>query len=176
MWELTWHITIVQWDILEFIRNPRHVSPSFPDGYWPEAAAPDGEEAWGELLERYRPAMQLLDPFTHPIVVWWADRHDDEKSRTALQCEPPYALGRVHGVFATRAEDRPNPIAITTCRMLCIDEEQGVIQVADIDALHGTPVVDLKPYHPVCDRVQEARILEWLSDWADWMPEEGLGL
>ena len=129
-----------------------------------------------EILERYRPAMQLLDHFTHLIVVWWADRHDDEKSRTTLQCEPPYAPGRVHGVFATRAEYRPNPIAITTCKILRVDQRAGIIQIADIDALDGTPVVDLKPYHPVCDRVQEARIPEWLSDWPDWMPEEGFGL
>ena len=129
-----------------------------------------------EILESFRSAMQLLDHFTHLIVVWWADKHDNGKSRAALQCEPPYAPGRVHGVFATRAEYRPNPIAITTCKMLCIDEHAGVIQIADIDALDGTPVVDLKPYYPVCDRVQEARIPEWLSDWPEWMPEEGLGL
>jgi len=129
-----------------------------------------------EILPQYRPALQLLDRFTHLIVVWWADKHDNLKSRAALQCEPPYAPGRVHGVFATRAEYRPNPIAITTCRMLTIDEPAGIIQIANIDALDGTPVVDLKPYYPVCDRVQEARIPEWLSDWPEWMPEEGLGL
>ncbi len=129
-----------------------------------------------EVLERYRPALQLLDRFTHLIVVWWADKHDNEKSRAVLQCEPPYAPGRVHGVFATRAEYRPNPIAITTCKMLSLDEQEGIIQVADIDAFDGTPVVDLKPYYPVCERVQDARIPEWLSDWPEWMPEEGLGL
>jgi tRNA-Thr(GGU) m(6)t(6)A37 methyltransferase TsaA len=135
-----------------------------------------GNEIRVEILEPFRPAMQLLDRFTHLIVVWWADKHDDEKSRAALQCEPPYAPGRLHCVFATRAEYRPNPIAITTCKMIAIDEQAGVIQIADIDALDGTPGLDLKPYYPVCDRVQEARIPEWLSDWPDWMPEEGLGL
>ncbi len=129
-----------------------------------------------EVLERFRPALQLLDRFTHLIVVWWADKHGNEKSRAVLQCEPPYAPGRVHGIFATRAEYRPNPIAITTCKMLSVDEQAGVIQVADIDAFDGTPVVDLKPYYPVCERVQDARIPEWLSDWPEWMPEEGLGL
>ncbi len=129
-----------------------------------------------EVLERFRPALQLLDRFTHLIVVWWADKHDNEKSRAMLRCEPPYAPGRVHGIFATRAEYRPNPIAITTCKMLSLDEQEGIIQVADIDAFDGTPVVDLKPYYPVCERVQDARIPEWLADWPEWMPEEGLGL
>jgi tRNA-Thr(GGU) m(6)t(6)A37 methyltransferase TsaA len=113
-----------------------------------------------EIVERYRPAMQLLDRFAHLIVVRWAEMHGDEKSRAALQCEPPYAPGRVHGVFATRAEHRPNPIAITTCKILCIDEQEGVIHIADIDALDGTPVVDLKPRYPACDGVREARIPE----------------
>ena len=129
-----------------------------------------------EILPAYRPALRLLDRFTHLIVVWWADKHDNPEGREALQCEPPYAPGRVHGVFATRAEYRPNPIAITTCRMLAIDEPAGVVHIRNIDALDGTPVVDLKPYYPACDRVQDARIPEWLVDWPEWMPEEGLGL
>ena len=135
-----------------------------------------GEEIRVQIGEPFRPAMQLLDRFTHLIVVWWADKHDNDRSRAALQFEPSFAPGQKHGVFATRAGSRPNPIAITTCRMLCIDEQAGFIQIANIDALDGTPVVDLKPYYPVCDRVQTARIPEWLSDWPDCMPEEGLGL
>ena len=138
--------------------------------------ARSGKEVRVQIREPFRPAMQLLDRFTHLIVVWWADKHDNDKSRAELQCEPPYAPGQTHGVFATRAEYRPNPIAITTCKMLCIDEQAGFIQIANIDALDGTPVVDLKPYYPVCDRVRSARIPEWLSDWPDWLPEEGLGL
>ncbi len=50
------------------------------------------------------------------------------------------------------------------------------MRIADIDAYDGTPLVDLKAYFPVCDRVQEARIPEWLAGWPEWMPEEGLGL
>ena len=48
--------------------------------------------------------------------------------------------------------------------------------MADIDAYDGTPIVDLKAYFPVCERVKEAHIPEWLADWPEWMPEEGLGL
>ena len=49
-------------------------------------------------------------------------------------------------------------------------------KVADIDAYDGTPIVDLKACFPVCERVKEAYIPEWLSDWPEWMPEEGIGL
>ena len=110
------------------------------------------------------------------MVFWWAHKHDNEKSRRSLQCEPPYAKGKITGVFATRAEYRPNPIAISTCKILNLDEDKGIVNVADIDAYDGTPIVDLKAYFPVCDRVKRARIPEWLSDWPDWMPDEGIGL
>jgi tRNA-Thr(GGU) m(6)t(6)A37 methyltransferase TsaA len=120
--------------------------------------------------------LKQLDRFSHVMIFWWADKHDNAKSRGALQCEPPYAKGKVTGVFATRAEYRPNPIAMTTCKILKADEKSGIVEVADIDAFDGTPVVDLKAYFPVCDRVKEARIPEWLLDWPEWMPEEGIGL
>lgn len=47
-WQLLEHMRITQWDILEFIRDPRHVSPKFPDGYWPATAAPAEAKAWEE--------------------------------------------------------------------------------------------------------------------------------
>jgi tRNA-Thr(GGU) m(6)t(6)A37 methyltransferase TsaA len=129
-----------------------------------------------EIMEPFRPALQRLGHFSHVLVLWWADKHDNEQSRSILQTEPPYAPGKVSGVFATRAEYRPNPVAVTTCKITGVDETQGFVDVAEIDAFDGTPIVDLKAYFPVCDRVKEASIPEWLSDWPDWMPEEGLGL
>lgn len=129
-----------------------------------------------EILKPFRPALQQLNHFSHVMVFWWAHKHDNNKSRSTLQCEPPYAKGKITGVFATRAEYRPNPIAMTTCKVLKVDEENGIVEVAEIDAFDGTPIVDLKAYFPVCDRVKEAHIPEWLSDWPQWMPEEGIGL
>lgn len=52
-WMLVEHMRIAQWDILEFSRNPNHVSPEFPDGYWPENDAPTSESAWSESIERF---------------------------------------------------------------------------------------------------------------------------
>jgi hypothetical protein len=50
-WRLLEHIRIVQWDILEFSRNPKHVSPDFPDGYWPKTAAPRDDAAWKKSVQ-----------------------------------------------------------------------------------------------------------------------------
>lgn len=110
------------------------------------------------------------------MVFWWADKHDNERSRGIMQTEPPYAKGKMTGVFATRAEYRPNPIAMTTCKILEVNEDLGIVRIANIDAYDNTPIVDLKAYYPVCDRVKDVHIAPWLENWPDWMPEEGLGL
>ena len=46
IWELVEHMRIAQWDILEFSRNSDHVSPEWPDGYWPESEVPADDSAW----------------------------------------------------------------------------------------------------------------------------------
>ena len=132
--------------------------------------------SWVEILEPYRPALEQLDQFGHAYIVWWADQHDNEESRRMLQTRPPYAEDKLTGVFACRSEYRPNPIALTVCKVLKVEEQQGRIVIGDIDAFDGTHILDLKPYFPVCDRVRNASIPEWLAGWPSWMPERGLGL
>jgi DinB superfamily len=53
-WQLLEHARIAQRDILEFSRNPKHVSPEFPDGYWPKTPAPNSEEEWKDSLSAFR--------------------------------------------------------------------------------------------------------------------------
>jgi tRNA-Thr(GGU) m(6)t(6)A37 methyltransferase TsaA len=134
------------------------------------------EGIWLEITEQFRPALQQLGHFSHVVVLWWADKLDTEEYRRILETRPPYAADKVTGVFACRSEYRPNPIAMTTCEIQEVDETQGIVRVVNIDAYDGTPLIDLKAYFPVCDRVREAHIPEWLSDWPEWMPDEGMGL
>jgi DinB superfamily len=53
-WQLLEHARIAQSDILEFSRNPNHVSPDFPDGYWPKTPAPQANEEWNDSLAKFR--------------------------------------------------------------------------------------------------------------------------
>jgi hypothetical protein len=76
-WRLLEHLRIAQWDILEFSRNPAHVSPKFPDGYWPRGDAPPDDGAWEKSVAGFRadlqamcdlvadPATDLLAPLPH---------------------------------------------------------------------------------------------------------------
>jgi hypothetical protein len=62
-WMLLEHMRLAQWDILEFSRNPKHVSPAWPDGYWPKSAAPPSAAAWTASVSAFRKdlkAMQAL--------------------------------------------------------------------------------------------------------------------
>lgn len=76
-WQLLEHLRIAQWDILEFSRKSDHVSPSFPDGYWPPSAEPPDRAAWDESVRRFGedleamtalvrdPSSDLFTPFPH---------------------------------------------------------------------------------------------------------------
>jgi DinB superfamily len=59
-WQLLEHLRIAQWDILEFARDPKHVSPEFPSGYWPEAAAPPNDAAWNKSVKAFRADLKAM--------------------------------------------------------------------------------------------------------------------
>ena len=53
-WQLLEHLRIVQWDLIEYAVNPKHVSPEFPEGYWPKDPAPPNATAWDKSVESFR--------------------------------------------------------------------------------------------------------------------------
>jgi uncharacterized damage-inducible protein DinB len=59
-WQLLEHLRLAQWDILEFSRDPKHVSPKWPEGYWPETAAPPDDSAWDRSVEQLRSDLQAM--------------------------------------------------------------------------------------------------------------------
>lgn len=63
-WELLEHLRLAQWDILEFTRDASHVSPRFPDGYWPTSEAPPTDTAWDESVAAYRADLKALAELT----------------------------------------------------------------------------------------------------------------
>lgn len=59
-WQLVEHMRIAQWDILEFSRNPKHVSPDFPAGYWPAEDSPPNKNSWARSLEAFRRDLKAM--------------------------------------------------------------------------------------------------------------------
>ena len=67
--------------------------------------------------------------------------------------------------MATRSPVRPNPLALTTVKVISIDYKAGFIQIDDIDANNDTPLLDIKPYTPCTDRVETPGLPTWCSHW-----------
>jgi hypothetical protein len=59
-WELVEHLRITQWDILEFSRNPKHVSPDWPSGYWPSSPVPPDEKAWDKTVAAFQTDLKAM--------------------------------------------------------------------------------------------------------------------
>ena len=59
-WQLLEHMRIAQWDILEFSRDARHVSPKWPEGYWPDSAEPPSDAAWNASVRRFRADRKVM--------------------------------------------------------------------------------------------------------------------
>ena len=129
-----------------------------------------------DILPAFVPALKELEHFSHVQVLWWFSQFEDEVHRQTTHFKDAPFDAPVLGIFACRAPTRPNPIGLTTARILHVDHAEGHIEIADIDAFDGTPILDLKAYLPVCDRVQNMRVPNWASDWPQWLPEDGLGI
>jgi len=122
-----------------------------------------------QIDEAYRPALKGLAGFGHVVVVFWCHLADTEEYRALLACDRPYTKGPDRlGVFATRSPARPNPIGITPLQVIAIDELAGTIHVPYIDAEDGTPILDIKPYHPSLDRIRDTRTPDWCAHWPQW--------
>ena len=59
-WQLLEHLRLAQWDILEFSRNAKHISPSFPEGYWPKTEAPPSKTAWDKSITGFRADLKAM--------------------------------------------------------------------------------------------------------------------
>jgi len=101
-----------------------------------------------EILPEFTEGLQDVEQQPHLIVLYWLDR----SNRTALKAIPPHT-GIEHGVFATRSPDRPNPIGI--CIVELVRREGNQLFVRGLDALDGTPLLDIKPYSAAIDSVKQ---------------------
>ncbi len=60
-WMLLEHMRLAQWDILEFSRDPKHISPKFPDGYWPKTDAPPSDAAWTKSIQSFHKDLKAME-------------------------------------------------------------------------------------------------------------------
>jgi len=106
-------------------------------------------------------ALDGLEEFSHIIVLYWM--HQVGTGELSMKVHP---MGKqdlpLVGRFATRSPDRINPIGKTTVRLL---ERQGnILRIRGLDAIDGTPVIDIKPYIPGYDSVADAKVPLWITN------------
>jgi tRNA (adenine37-N6)-methyltransferase len=106
-------------------------------------------------------ALTGLDDFSHLIVVFHMHLDPDREAPTLLRRPRGREDMPMRGVFAQRGRMRPNPIGVTTVPIVKV--ESDCVIVRGLDAVDGTPILDLKPYVPVFDRPDAPRIPEWME-------------
>jgi len=119
------------------------------------------EGTWIEIFDEYIDALLGLDGFSHIYVLFWFDRNDTPEKRQTLQVHPRKDQNNpLTGVFGTHSPQRPNLIGLTVCRILSVKGSK--IELEAIDALDGSPVVDIKCYIPGAPA--DVRVPDWVGN------------
>jgi len=122
-----------------------------PDGMPIQAVAARGIAGTIEIDEAFIEGLADVDGFSHLILVYHL--HLMASPRLIVR---PFLDDTPRGVFATRSPARPNPIGLSTVRLLAL--RGGTLDIEDVDMVDGTPLLDLKPYVPEFDDRADARI------------------
>ncbi len=106
-------------------------------------------------------ALDNLDEFSHIIVLFWMHQAADTG-------QPPtriHPMGKrelpLVGLFASRSPHRPNPVGKATVRLL--GRRHNILKVEGLDAIDGTPIIDIKPYIPGLDSITDAKVPPWIN-------------
>ncbi len=119
-----------------------------------------GEASRVLIYSEFCPGLLGVEEYSHLIVLYWIHLRDNDRNRRTLRVTPPRHDGApLTGVFACRSPSRPNPIGLSVVELESVDGCR--LRVKGLDALEGSPIVDLKPYQPRADSVPDASTPEW---------------
>ena len=138
-----------------------------PIGFVSSPVNDQKDENWGDVISRiilepeYVGGLSGLEDFSHAIIVVHLHQAGFI-SKKHLHRRPQ---GRDDmpdvGIFSQRVKDRPNPIGITAVSVIDVTEEY--LEVRGLDAIDGTPVLDIKPYFPGFDKIEKAAVPDWVN-------------
>ncbi len=130
-----------------------------PAGTPIQAAVASETRGTVEISPAYADGLLDLEGFERIWLLYWLDRAPAPRLRVV-----PFRDKVPHGLFATRAPCRPNPIGLSCVQLL--DIRDNLLTIAGVDVLDGTPVLDLKPYVPEFDAFPHSRA-GWLDNRGD---------
>ena len=139
----------VHWELrpIGVVRSPFHSHTGTPAQ---PALAGKGAIGTVEVFERFAEGLTDIEGFERIWLICWLDRTEPVRMRIVPRLDTVE-----RGLFSTRAPSRPNPIGISAVRLL--GRRDNVLNVADLDLLDGTPVLDIKPYSSRIDAFPNAR-------------------
>jgi tRNA-Thr(GGU) m(6)t(6)A37 methyltransferase TsaA len=126
-----------------------------PKGTPIQPAGAEGTGGIAEIFPEYAEGLKDIEGFSHIILLY----HFHLSKGPALMAKP-YMANEMHGVFAMRGPNRPNPIGISIVRLAKV--EGNMLYVRDVDIVDGTPLLDVKPYVPEFD-IREVERIGWLE-------------
>jgi tRNA-Thr(GGU) m(6)t(6)A37 methyltransferase TsaA len=125
------------------------------------------DENWGQVISEIRlrpefaPGLAGLDGFSHALIVFLMHEARFEVESHLVRRPRDREDMPLLGIFAQRAKHRPNPIGVTAARIVRVEAASLVVE--GLDAIDGTPVLDLKPHVPVFDAPGNPRVPEWMN-------------
>ena len=136
-----------------------------PIGYVVSPVEETVDEKWGGVVSKVLLLPEYaagLDGFSHAMVVNYLNKAKYEPARHLKRRPRGLESMPLVGIFSQRAKDRPNPIGITAVRIIRAGTDH--LEVQGLDAINGTPVLDIKPYYPLFDRIENPRTPEWVAE------------
>ena len=124
-----------------------------------QSAAAKGVAGSVVVFQQYVESLKDVEGFSHLILVY----HFHLAQPYSLLVTP-FMDKKLHGLFATRAPSRPNPIGVSIVRLTKV--EQNLLHIQDVDIIDGTPLLDIKPFVPEFDQRKAERI-GWLEKKVD---------
>jgi tRNA-Thr(GGU) m(6)t(6)A37 methyltransferase TsaA len=155
----------------------------------PSLVANPGDLEWGSRAARARESRRVIselvidsklagildgiEDFSHLLVLYWAHRVPP-KGRSLLKAHP---MGRkdlpLVGIFSTCSPARPNTICATVVRL--VKRQENILMVEGLDALDGSPIIDIKPYNPSYYAAGDVKIAEWMEQIHREFAEDSVG-
>lgn len=116
-----------------------------------------------DIYDEFSDALLGLDSFSHIHVLYWFHQNDTPEKRRILRVHPrKKERNPLTGVFATHSPARPNLLALSLCRIISIESNR--IRIHEIDALDGSPVIDIKCYIPPEESLQNIHLPDWVKN------------
>jgi len=108
-----------------------------------------------EVFRQYEEGLKDIEGFSHIVLIYWFHK----SKGYSFMVKTPWDV-MPHGLFTTRSPNRPCPLGLSVVRLVA--REGNILKVKDLDAIDGTPLLDIKPYVPTIDEKTDIKI-GWLE-------------